>query len=56
MKLGKMIEALQALVASGVSTDDEVRAWDPDIEEYVPVTGFVYGGESGVVDLQTDEP
>jgi hypothetical protein len=34
-------------------SDAEVRAWDPDLEESVPVTGAVFTAE--YVDLQTDQ-
>ena len=35
--------------------EDVLRAFDPNSEQHEEVTGMVYGQESGLVDLYTDE-
>jgi hypothetical protein len=49
MKVRELIEVLSA--ANG---DDEVLAFDADADDFVPVSGMVYGVGSEVV-LQTDD-
>lgn len=34
---------------------DQVLAWDPDLGQYHPVSGCVFGGDDGTVTLQTDD-
>ena len=41
---------------SGYNPTLEVRAFDADVEQFLPVSGIVVDTAIGVVDLQTDEP
>lgn len=34
----------------------EVRVWDADADDYVPVTGALFEDGHTTVDLQTDDP
>ena len=47
------IDRLNNLIKHGLDPKSEVLAWDPDMEEWLPVTGILYGG--GVVKFYTDE-
>jgi hypothetical protein len=54
MTVRELIELLQKM-----SPDAEVQAWDPEEEEWAPVTGAAYDGgpsEDSWVRLYTDEP
>jgi hypothetical protein len=35
--------------------DNEVRIWDADADDYMPVTGCIYEDGGPYVDLQSDE-
>jgi hypothetical protein len=52
MTVAELVQRLRALP----DQDAVVLAFDPDAGEIVPVTGMVYGGNDGVVELQTDDP
>jgi hypothetical protein len=54
MKISELIEQLQEMEVM-CGPDQVVRAYCPEGEAYFPVTGFVYGGGDGIVDLYTDE-
>jgi hypothetical protein len=36
--------------------DDQIEAWDPDMESYQPVTVLTYGNGDQSVQIYTDEP
>lgn len=52
MTVRELIERLSAL------PDQEamVITWCAEVNDAVPVTGMLYGGDDGVVELQTDDP
>jgi hypothetical protein len=50
MKVSHLIKLLQ-----NCHQDDEVVAWDADSESWEYVTGLVYGGEDGLVEIYTDD-
>ena len=52
MTVAQLIEMLQ----NTGTPDAEVEAWDPESEDWEPVTGCVYGGNAKNVRLYTDEP
>ena len=54
MKVKDLIERLQEAVATGENPDAEVMAWDPDSDEWAPVT--VLELTPSVVRIYTDEP
>lgn len=56
MTVAQLISNLQNLLLHGLKEDDEVIAWDADAEEHLPVTGFSYGGNTGTITLETDDP
>jgi len=53
MNVREHIERLERLIAHGLDPKSEVQTWDPDIEEWMPITGILYGG--GTVRFYTDE-
>lgn len=52
MTVAQLIEILE----DTHTPDAEVEAWDPEAEDWMPVTGCVFGGKGKNVRLYTDEP
>ena len=53
MSVIEHIERLQNLIKHGMNPKAEMQAFDPDIHEWMPVTGVVYDSEK--VRIYTDE-
>lgn len=49
MTVAELIERLKQ-----ISPDDIVKVWDPDAEEWLPVTGYTWGGNDQEVRLYSD--
>jgi hypothetical protein len=52
MTVKELCEELERCCQPG----DEVKAFDPNSMQIERVTGFLYGGRDGIVELQTDDP
>lgn len=48
------VRELIAMLQRDAHLDDEVLVWNGDAEEYMPVTGMVYGGGNHTVELMSD--
>ncbi len=55
MTVTEFLNRLQRLQEVGFG-ENQVTTYDPDTEQYEPVTGFTYGGTDEQVMLYTDEP
>lgn len=53
MTVTQHIERLQKLIEHGLDPESEVQAWDPDIGEWMPITGVIYG--DGTIKIYTDK-
>lgn len=51
MKVRELIEMLQK-----ANPEDEVKAWDAESEQMESVSGMIYAGQDGIVELCTDDP
>lgn len=51
MTVKQLIDSL----TKATNPDNIVRIWDPDAEEWMPVTGYTYAGCDNFVDLYSDE-
>ena len=54
MRVADLIEQLREMEAE-CGPDQIVLSWCPEGEDYFPITGFVYGGGDGKIELYTDE-
>lgn len=54
MTVNDLIERLENIKKFGHG-DDEIKAFDPDSDQYESVTGLTYGGNEPVK-IYTDEP
>lgn len=50
MKVKDLIDML-----AKAKPEDEVQIWDGDADDYMPVTGMVYGTNDGLVTLYADD-
>ena len=48
----KVKDVIRMLLDSNL--EDTVEIYDPDMESFETVTGMVYGGKSGIVQLTSD--
>ncbi len=55
MTLEELIASLQNAVATGTDPKSIVRAWDPELNGLMPVTGYTHGGIDNKLDLYTDD-
>ena len=55
MTVKKLLDEFRKAMECGMDGTDVVVAYDPDADEYMEVTGFVFGGGAGTITLQTDE-
>ena len=53
LTLDKFIEQLQRIQAAGAG-DEIPQVYDPDYEDWAPITGFTYG--DGIIRFYGDEP
>ena len=54
MTIDQLIKALQEIINHGTNPLDKVYAYDPDIDDYVTITGLEYGGNNKQLILCTD--
>ena len=53
--IGELITVLQSMRSRKmIESSSCIRAWDPDCEEYVSITGLLIH-PSGVIEIQTDK-
>lgn len=56
MTLLELYKLCNDALTHGTPSDAIVRAWDADVNYYMPVTGVVTSPEDNTIDLQTDDP
>lgn len=55
MTVNELIDHLKMLKSRGLDGKDRVKAFNGDSGQLEDVTGFLYGGTDGIVEILTDE-